>query len=571
MNRGIGMIKQYFIPFRDSALCSTIWFGSTSKKILILPSAALRSMAGIRYYTAILASRLNKLGYNVITFDYPGTGNSQGDIVSIGIMEMLNACEKVYDFIEEKFQSSIDLVIGVAAGNMIAPILQKKKQVNQTILMNPDYDCINGFYEEINNKEYINHLSSGYLESDFSSENGSDATFTVLNLENPSYEVRLWDALVGPFYGGESEVVSLKLVQELRKENFIDNLIDFQAQTVAFYWGNWFLNSQLIRHCTDMQYVDCGRLTNENYWVESSQLFDQTIQFVCDFLGAAPIIEKFNKSAVIERMEGYTKFEFDDSTFVQSFSIHARGELLVGLLSGPSTGLNTLKPVVIYEHGLCCDNVGEYRAWYMLSNELARKGYYSLRYDHIGSGVSGGEFDRTSYDNYVNDLKLLIDWCEETNLNSNGKIIMISWSFGANISLMMASREPKIDRLILWSPVIENGTATTKVKFYRNNTGNIVFPISPLWLPSDFLISEKTINMKSINDQVVQPRLLVTGEEDNEILYKPFMDKVSNRACDNHIMIKNAGHCFSMSTIKTVIRYTISWIDEEAGRDSLFG
>ncbi|MNO17094.1 Alpha/beta hydrolase family protein [compost metagenome] len=567
------MIKQYFIAFEDSAICSTIWFGTSSKKILILPSVALRSMAGIRYYTSILASSLNKLGYNVITFDYPGTGNSEGDIVSVGIMEMLNASEKVFDFIEEKFESPIDFVIGLAAGNMIAPMLQRRKKINQTILLNPDFDCIHGFYEGMDNginDKYMDSTSLGYFESDFTTDNGSDATFTVLNMENPSYEVRFWDALIGPFYGGESEIVSYKLVQELRKVNIIGDLSDFQDQTVVFYWGNWFPDSQLTSQCVDMQYIDCGRLTNENYWVESSQLFDQTIKIVCDYLEVPVLAEEFNKEAVMERLEKYTKYELNDNVFVQTFSIITRGKSMVGLLYGPSTDSDSVRPIVIYEHGLCCDNVGEYRAWYILSCELARKGYYSLRYDHIGSGVSGGEFDETSYDNYVNDLKSLINWCKDINLKSNGKIIMISWSFGANISLMMASNEPRIDRIILWSPVIENGTATTKIKFYRNNNGNIVFPISPLWLPSEFLISEKALDMKSINSQVVQPTLLVTGEKDNEVLYQPFVEKIANRVCDTHVMIRNAGHCFSMHTIKTVIGYTISWIEGEERRNDLF-
>lgn len=562
------MKNQIFIPFKNCELCATIFNEpSNDKNVVILPPLCDRTMAGIRYFTSILAKSLFEQGNNVITFDYPGTGDSGGEMKDATLEELINAGDVVYDFFENYTKKSVNTIIGVAMGNYIAAILSNKKSTPNLILLNPDYEAI----KAINNDKSLlmprTTLNSvqGYFETPYAllTENGSEPSHEILDFENPTIEQRFWDTLVGPLYGGESEAVSCRVIENIGELDYYQEIINYTGSLTILYWGKCFIESNFaVAIKNKSTQIDCGKLTNKEYWLEASYLFDNIIGQVCY------VVKEFkNDSEDIDCVDCYDINQLkcvckDNSVFIKAHSFEVEGEWVSGVLSGAMSSKVRRNTLVIFEHGLGCDRVAEFRAWYMTSKELSQNGFWCYRYDHRGSGMSDGLFEDSLYSKYVEDCKEAISSIEESEKVKFDNILIVSWSSGARISWLIAKKVERLTGLVMWSPVISEVDATSRVKLFRNSRRKFVFPISPLWLSKEFLLYEKDENLIELYDQCNLPALVITGELDDEECYRYVAERAKGRECDKYVMIKGSGHCYSQNTINDVIKATVEWVKD---------
>lgn len=511
------------------------WFSEENKNnVLICPSVNHRSLSGIRFIITELAKSLFCYGNNVTVFDYPHTGNSGVHIEKLTYKELLDTCAEVIDIYQKDHSAKYQVLIGFGASNFLLSKIVKTHEFSKIVYINPDFEAPKIFIENMNDKQQC--IESKY---ELLVKNGSDDIFKYLDLENPNEELRMWESICGPFYSGENESIGYQLLEELA------SLFEFEDSTdnLVFYWNELkcleYFNS-------DIKKIYLGSFSNETYPLNSSLIYDRLI---------TELNKQFNNKSDsrIIRSENYIS---SIENTLEVVSISSGLEILSGFLYVPEK--IEKEYIIVFEHALGNDCLGEYGSWHTLANELKNLGYICYRYDHIGAGLSGGTFDNTLYSNYVTELEVVLEYLKQRFSFSN--LIVISWSAGAITTLLAGEKlNCELKGIVFWSPMLPvHPLKGSSLRLTKRKNG-LYFPLSPLWLSIDYLKEEKNLDTQDLYSKIKGvPQLLVTGELDNTLLY----EVIKNSKKVHHEQIANVGHCFSRSTITTVINKTKKWIVE---------
>lgn len=561
------MHRQFFVPHLAERVCVTAWVPPECKDTLVVcPPACTRTMAGIRYFTTILCKQLAANGHGVVTFDYLGTGDSSKDIREISYADMVASAEAAYDMLTTLTGKRDHTVVGAGFGNFVAPDLSVRKNARQLLLLNPDPEALAYMAASVREGRCADQpaIEQGYLSTPYSRMNatGSDASHVLLNFDDPPMDLRFWEAVFGPFYGGEEEAISCRVVQEAATQSLAETLAGYRGKWAVLYWGPWFESSPMYQMAAAEERFDCGRLTNAGYWLESSRVFDNAVRVAAGWVdrhapAGPPTIANLDRGEMID-----TEWFPSPTTFVRTHAFRVGAQQMLGVLHGPRETPSSPRPLVVFEHGLGCDRVGEFRAWNRTARALAENGFYAFRYDHRGSGASAGAFEETMYPDYVVDLKAALASLKGIPGVNTDQVIIVSWSSGARISWLLAREDASITGMVMWSPVINEVMATTKIRLFRNEAGHFVFPISPLWLSKEFLLYERSQNLHALYDACNLPALVITGELDDPKMFDYILERVKTRPYNRHVQIKDAGHCFSQDVIEEVVDATVTWIRE---------
>jgi len=86
---------------------------------------------------------------------------------------------------------------------------------------------------------------------------------------------------------------------------------------------------------------------------------------------------------------------------------------------------------------------------------LAEQGIASLRIDFRGSGETGGGYQMTSFSSQISDALAAVDYIEKNLANqvNTQSIGMMGFSQGGLVGSTVASKDDRVDSLVLWSPV----------------------------------------------------------------------------------------------------------------------
>jgi len=111
---------------------------------------------------------------------------------------------------------------------------------------------------------------------------------------------------------------------------------------------------------------------------------------------------------------------------------------------------------------LFCPPFGEEMLWTRLvyvnfARELAQRGHPVLRFDYRGTGDSDGDFEDSTVETYLADIRCALGVLAEKAgpVSHNG---LLGLRFGATLAALMAEAVPAVRRLVLWSPIV-NGAA----------------------------------------------------------------------------------------------------------------
>jgi uncharacterized protein len=111
---------------------------------------------------------------------------------------------------------------------------------------------------------------------------------------------------------------------------------------------------------------------------------------------------------------------------------------------------------------LFCPPFGEEMLWSRLvyvnfARELARRGYPVLRFDYRGTGDSEGDFEDSTVETYLSDIRCALGVLAEKAGPASGAGLL-GLRFGATLAALTAEAVPEVRRLVLWSPIV-NGAA----------------------------------------------------------------------------------------------------------------
>jgi exosortase A-associated hydrolase 2 len=107
-----------------------------------------------------------------------------------------------------------------------------------------------------------------------------------------------------------------------------------------------------------------------------------------------------------------------------------------------------------------CHPFGEEKLWahrvyVSFARQLAAAGHPVLRFDLMGNGDSEGSFSDSSLATAVSDVRAAVD--EVRRRSGASTVNLLGLRLGATIAGLAAEEIPGIDRLVLWSPIVDGG------------------------------------------------------------------------------------------------------------------
>jgi alpha/beta superfamily hydrolase len=107
---------------------------------------------------------------------------------------------------------------------------------------------------------------------------------------------------------------------------------------------------------------------------------------------------------------------------------------------------------------LLCPADGEERAWCLrtyveLARVLAERGFWALRFDYTGQGESAGAYEDAAVDARIADIGAVLDVLRKRS--GEASPALVGARLGGTLALEAAARDPQIDCLALWEPVLD--------------------------------------------------------------------------------------------------------------------
>ncbi|CAM3476114.1 alpha/beta hydrolase family protein [Marinicrinis lubricantis] len=110
-------------------------------------------------------------------------------------------------------------------------------------------------------------------------------------------------------------------------------------------------------------------------------------------------------------------------------------------------------PLVVICHGFIGSRIGVNRLFVRAARQMAENGYAVLRFDYAGCGESTGSYGAEGLRSMVQQTKTVLDYARTIPQVDPKRISLLGHSLGGATAVLTASKDPRIQELILWAPV----------------------------------------------------------------------------------------------------------------------
>lgn len=225
---------------------------------------------------------------------------------------------------------------------------------------------------------------------------------------------------------------------------------------------------------------------------------------------------------------------------------------------------------IVMAHGLNNDK-DEDESFVKLSRILNKRGYNTLRFDFRGHGDSEGDSENVTIAGELIDLKRSIQLFDDI-LGKPSKYIIVASSFGASASILYISEnEERIEKLILWNPVLDYGKTFLKAETPWGKTffnpkgyeelrakGYITIPQTEFRIGKKLIEEFKTIKSYQILSRFNIPVLTIHGTKDTAVPYH--VSEKYGAPNERSLFISHeCDHTF-IGIVDLVIAETVEWI-----------
>jgi len=225
---------------------------------------------------------------------------------------------------------------------------------------------------------------------------------------------------------------------------------------------------------------------------------------------------------------------------------------------------------IIMVHGLNNDK-DEDGSFINLSSILNKKGYNTLRFDFRGHGDSDGDSEDVTISGELIDLERSIQLFDNL-LGVQSKYIIIASSFGASASILYISKnEERIERLVLWNPVLDYEKTFLKAETPWGKTffnpkgyeelrtkGYITIPQTEFRIGRKLIEEFKNIKPYQVLSGFNIPVLTIHGTKDTAVPYQ--VSEKYGAPNERSLFISHeCDHTF-IGIVDNVIAETVEWI-----------
>lgn len=133
---------------------------------------------------------------------------------------------------------------------------------------------------------------------------------------------------------------------------------------------------------------------------------------------------------------------------------------LFGIYHVPALAMRSTGVVLCYPHGQ--EQIRAHRAFVALADQLAAKGFHTLRFDYAGTGDSEDGREAPGPEQWQNDIQRAVD---ELRLGcAVERIALMGLRLGASLMAQAAHCIEHVDTWVLWEPIVDGAAYLHELK-----------------------------------------------------------------------------------------------------------
>lgn len=544
------MYYQTILDKEDVHICVNAMLSEQSSVAVVIFPGLNLSKSGPFFLLSKVARDCASAGFNTFQFDYFGDGDSSGSYKDANIEYINLSISLVKDFAYKCGCTSF-IYVGYGVGNIfVAERINDRDLIGICMIAPELYEYKN--IEQVVEKTF---LESAYIYND---------KFLWPNTADEQLK-KYWMSIIGVVDWLYYTPFKVELLKEISKININSFFLNDKIDTLILS-----PQTKIINKCssnTTIVNIDSLHYRSYDEWYVCHEWPDVWTRIACEVknwiknLSFKENNKTTQKRKIIENQKSDRLVDFDGTTRIY-LNFLSKGKVLSGVLHipGNTSQKATRYPCVIYEPGLGGSRVDMNRAGLWLGDKLAQNGIACFRYDSIGSGVSEGEFYEMTWDCRYENLHDAISFLNERNYIDLSNIVIVSYSAGAKVACIAASRELDIKGYVLWSPyLIDKADGTQHTKLMLREPG-LVQPMCGLWLGFDFVKQDKQFDFFKLFKGLTVPTLVITGTDYNrDINILPLIHEANE---EKHIIQIPGAHCFLYKYMENVINETIKFVED---------
>jgi uncharacterized protein len=262
------------------------------------------------------------------------------------------------------------------------------------------------------------------------------------------------------------------------------------------------------------------------------------------------------------------------------------GQKVVGTLTLPQgDGVTAPYPVVLIFPGLTNSRdslpiSGTHESLYgRTARVLAEHGIASLRIDFRGSGDSQGAWSDTTFSGQISDALAAINRLATLPEIDTTRMGFIGLSQGGLVAAEAAARDPRVDSVVLWSPVsnppdtyqLLMGADTVAAGLTAADPGvHVVLPWGAAFeMKRGFFQDLYAINPIGAISRVKAPLLVVVGLRDGTVTPQPYQGQtyLNYHEGPELLVVLDSDHVFSVLTdagptiLDDAVAWSLAWLE----------
>ncbi|HEX2095584.1 MAG TPA: alpha/beta hydrolase [Longimicrobiaceae bacterium] len=549
------MLMQRFLGDPGEEVCVVLrWRGPGAPTAVICPGLAVGA-AEPRYLLPILARELHELGWNTFQFDYLGDGDSAGDHSRVTLGTATASTERVVAFAESLGCGGFALV-GYGVGNVVTACLAARERVRAVALIAPHLPVFNGGNGPV--WEALDRLdtSGGAV---FPQSSHADGPLGAL-LRATVGEAVVPAQPCGPISPGFLQELRTVRPQEWLARSSTPLLV------VSDNSGDALARPAAPAAFRPIDHTPSGYRPSWHWCAECREgVLGALREWLREHLPApAPREPGLSPRPPPPPLPDGAGEDFRPGERVRacSFAREVRGETVLGVLHVPPRGAPHRPVGLVYEVGIPGQRVDVHRCGPRTAAALAGLGFYVLRYDARGMGLSDGDFSEVTWTRKLEDLRQVMD---AVSALGPDRFVVLGNSAGARMAYLAANRCDRVAGCVSWGPIlVEPEERVGEGVLRRHPSGRLVTEYCGLWLGVAYNLDERRYDFLDEFRRCRKPGLVLFAREEENRVNKERMREIAREMPGTVVREVPGTHGFAPEAVPEVIGATTEWLVELA-------